>query len=125
MEVNLVERMIAFRDSQDIAYLDIDQCNSIENLNAVVIEILSWLKLQRKRELWIAQGRKIELKPMDLNFEFPWCNELKSYLKGNNILSEYFTIAGKTLDFKEGIPSDYVLAARDLAHKLYNPPKMV
>ena len=41
MEVNLVERMIAFRDSQDIAYLDIYQCNSIENLNAIVIEILS------------------------------------------------------------------------------------
>ena len=123
--MNIVEKLMAFRDSQDIAQLGMDTCINLENLNVIAIEILSWLKLQHKRELWIAQGRKAKLKSMDLNFDFPWCNELKSYINNNYIFGEYFTITGKTLDFKEDISSDYVLAARELAYKLYNPEKTV
>lgn len=123
--MNIVEKLMAFRDSQDISQLDMDKCIDIENLNVIVIEILSWLKLQHKRELWIAQGRKTKLKSMDLNFEFPWCNELESYIKANYIFGEYFIIEGKTMDFKDDIPSDYILTARKLAYELYNPEKIV
>ena len=63
--MNIVEKLMAFRDSQDIAQLGMDTCIDLENLNVIAIEILSWLKLQHKRELWIAQGRKTKLKSMD------------------------------------------------------------
>ena len=52
--MNIVEKLMAFRDSQDIAQLGMDTCINLENLNVIAIEILSWLKLQHKRELWIA-----------------------------------------------------------------------
>ncbi|MCR5598898.1 MAG: hypothetical protein K6G19_12080 [Lachnospiraceae bacterium] len=123
--MNIVVKLMAFRDSQDIAQLGMDKCIDIENLNVIVIEILSWLKLQHKRELWIAQGRKTKLKSMDLNFEFPWCNELESYIKANYIFGEYFIIEDKTMDFKDDIPLDYILTARKLAYELYNPEKIV
>lgn len=123
--MNIVEKMMAFRDSQDIAQLGVDKCVDLENLNVIVIEILSWLKLQYKRELWIAQGRKTKLKPMDLNYEFPWCNELESYINDNNTFGEHFIIIGKTMEFKDEIPLDYILTARKLAFELYNPEKIV
>lgn len=122
--MNIVDKMIAFRDTQDITYLGMDKCIDIENLNVIVIEILSWLKLQHKRELWIVQGRKANLKPMELNYNFPWCNELKIYIKGNNIFGEYFVIQNNTLDFKSDISMDYVLKTRKLAYDSYNPEKM-
>lgn len=39
--MNIVKKMMAFRDSQDIAQLGMDKCVDLENLNVIVIEILS------------------------------------------------------------------------------------
>ena len=58
----ITDVLISFRDTQDITYLQgVDTSVNMEDLNAIVIEILSWLKLEHKRIIWQEEGRKILL----------------------------------------------------------------
>lgn len=122
--MNVVENLIEFRMTQDIKVLNVTDCFDKENLNVIVIEILSWLQLQRKREIWIEQGRKASLKPMPIFPECPWCCELKEYMQQDNVLSNYFIIANNTLDFKPDISEEVAHNLRVYAYENYEPEKM-
>ena len=88
--MNIVEVLINYRETQNTTVLGDVSGTDSQELNVIVVEILSWLKLQRKRELWLEQGRKTSLKPMELNVSFPWCKTLLDLLKRNNVFSETF-----------------------------------
>ena len=79
---------------------------SIDLLNIIAISILAWLELEQKRINWISQGKKTKLKAMSLNYQFPWCIELKALLEKDNILSRYFVINNKEMTFKSCIPEE-------------------
>ena len=78
--MNIADLLLEFRDQQNTALLVSNSQADIENLNVIAIELLAWLKLEYKRELWIAQGRKTALKPLILNYNYPWCSELRELL---------------------------------------------
>lgn len=122
--MNIVEKLIQFRKNQDIEELNITFCFDKENLNVIVMEILSWLQLQHKRELWIEQGRKASLKPMAISLEYTWCNDLEKYLQQDNALSSYFSIKNNVLDFKESISAETAHILRAYAYENYEPEKM-
>ena len=119
--MNIVERLLYFSDTQNTEYLDIQNCTNIENLNVIAIELVSWLKLQHKRELWIQQGRRASLKPMPLNTNYPWCNELIDYLKQDNELSRHFVIVDNNLDIKPIMSDEEIRQLRKFAYDNYNP----
>ena len=54
--MNIVDLLIEFRITQNKEILGNVDWIEQENLNVIAIEILSWLKLERKRELWIEEG---------------------------------------------------------------------
>jgi len=83
--MNFVEKLITYCETQNFTDLNLTNCVDQENLNVIVIEILSWLRLQRKREQWIEQRRKAKLKPMALNMKYAWCSEFVSYVYQDNI----------------------------------------
>ena len=116
--MNIVDKMIEFRATRNVEGLDgIDS----DNLIVIVTEILSWLKLERKREIWIGQGKKAVHKPLELNMNYPWCNDLVKILQGDNSLAEVFCIEGKCFSFKSSVTSEYIHEARRLADEKYNP----
>lgn len=123
--MNIVERLLYFRDTQNTECLDIQNCTNIEDLNVIAIEIISWLKLQHKRELWIQQGRRASLKPMPLNINYPWCNELIDYLKQDNELSRHFVIVDNNLDIKPIVSDEEIRQLRKFAYDNYNPEKLI
>ncbi len=57
--MNIVDRMIEFRKTRESDILGLLPLFEPESLTVIVTEILAWLKLERKREIWQEQGKKI------------------------------------------------------------------
>ena len=120
--MNIVDKLIEFNTTRDRAALGVT--SDIEQRTLVVIanDILAWLKLERKRELWIEQGKAIAHKPLELNMDYPWCKDLERLLNEDNPLAEEFCIKDNCLTFKDGVSDDYIHEAMALAFEKYNPP---
>lgn len=120
--MNLVEKLLDYRNNRNS---EIFENVKKDNLTVIVTELLSWLKLERKREIWIEQGKKTCLKPLELNFNYPWCNDLVEILNGDNCFSEVFYVSEKKLYFKENVDQNYIQEARRLAYDMYNPEMII
>ncbi|MDE6434658.1 MAG: hypothetical protein K2L07_10585 [Lachnospiraceae bacterium] len=90
-------------------------------INVVAINILDWLELERKRELWIEAGRKTKLKPLQLNFKYDWCNNLKKMVEEWKVFEKYFYIVEDKFDFLPEVDEATRTAIRDTVYKNYNP----
>lgn len=88
-------------DSQISKYITISDKTT---LTSACIELLSWLRLEKKRELWISEGRKTSLKPLELNKSFPWCILLGDMITKIPDLNMLFEIKNQKLNFKESVP---------------------
>ncbi|MBQ8708580.1 MAG: hypothetical protein IJ523_10880 [Succinivibrionaceae bacterium] len=119
--MNIVDIMIELRNTRKSELLEhIDP----DNLTVIVTEILSWLRLERKREIWLEQGRPTALKSLALNMNYPWCADLVKILQNDNVFAEVFQVDGKHLSFKDSVTDDYRHEARLLAYEKYDP-KMI
>lgn len=96
---------------------------SPKDIRVVVIEILSWLKLEYKRESWMREGKKKKLKPLPLNDNSIWCKNLKEIVKKELVFKQYFVIENNRLDFSPDIAEDVRRKARKKAFDYYNPQK--
>lgn len=94
---------------------------SKDNLNVIVVKILSWLKLEYKKSLWIAEGKKTELKPLELKENYSWCADLKRFISGTKAFSAYFRVDENKVTFAQNIPIEEQNRLRKKAYFLYNP----
>ena len=119
--MNISDRLVEFNNTRDTATLGV--ISDIEQRTLVVIanDILTWLKLERKRELWIEQGKAITHKLLELNMDYPWCKDLERILNEDNPLAEVFCIKDNCLTFKDSVSDDYIHEVRALAYEKYNP----
>lgn len=120
--VNIVDIIIECYETGTSKDLYLQEYSSID-VRVVMIELLAWLKLEHKREIWINDGKKASLKPLLLNDNYPWCRDLKAIIAKENILSQYFSINGDEFDFVDSIPEEYRTQARERAFEYYNPQK--
>lgn len=123
--MNIAEKLLLYWETLDATILVRGERIGREDLNIIVIELLSWLKLERKRELWIEQGRRIQHRPMALNMQYPWCNELVKLVQKEPCFSEVFVIEGETMTFRNDISEEYIHEARRIAYERFNPPIMI
>ncbi len=96
---------------------------SPKNIRVVVIEILDWLKLEYKRELWIKEGKKTSLKPLILNYNYTWCKNLREIVDKEVLFNQYFCIVNNEFDFSPNITEENRKRAREKAYDFYNPQK--
>lgn len=96
---------------------------SPKDIRVVVIEILSWLKLEHKRELWIKEGKKTRLKPLILNYDYTWCKNLREIVDKEILFNRYFCIVNNRFDFSPNITDENRKKARKKAYDFYNPQK--
>ena len=96
---------------------------SSRDVRVVMIELLTWLKLEHKREVWIKEGKKTSLKPLILNDIYPWCRNLKVMITKLDEFSQCFSINGDEFDFVDSMPEEYRMQARVKAFEYYNPQK--
>lgn len=51
----------------------------------VVVKILSWLKLEHKRSIWISQGKRNRFKPLEIDMRYPWCANLYKLVENESL----------------------------------------
>lgn len=121
---NIIHILVEYLNSQDESLLNIHySIQDKSSLNSACIELLSWLKLERKRELWITEGRKTKLKPMELNTNYEWYHSLIDLIENNTSLNSLFEIKNMELNFKESISDETKAQLRKDAYELYNAPR--
>lgn len=103
-----IEEKLIIYDKTGNRKLIICEDNQIENdkLSAIVRNIIDWLELEYKRTLWMKEGRKTCLKPMELRMQYPWCRELVELVDKEPLFKEYFFIQGNKLDFCKSISEE-------------------
>ena len=85
-------------------------------------ELLAWLKLEKKREKWISEGKRSSLKPLELKSDYDWCNLVQQIIDQETIFSEIFEIDDNKLYFKSTVAEELKNQLRKDAYLLYNPP---
>lgn len=122
--MNIVDRMVEYRKTGDEKILiTSDYGIDKQNLNVIVINILSWLRLEHERSIWIAQGRKTCLKSLELNMRYLWCAGLRTLVEREKMFYEYFSIKESKFNFSDWVAEDIKIEARKLAYENYNPQK--
>jgi|GEM_PF-1433460 len=112
-EVNVVLRDFCLDSKQTASFV------------TMVIDVIAWLKLGYKRELWINEGRPTKHKALSLNMDYSWCQILKDVTDNDKRFSNYFIINEKGFDFKESISEQERIEAMKIAYDNYNPPMSV
>jgi hypothetical protein len=123
--MNIAEKLLLFLETFDVTILLGNVKIERENLNVIVIDVLSWLKLERKREIWIEQGRTIQHRAMSLNMQHQWCKDLVKLVQEEPCFSEVFVIESDMLTFRNDISEEYIHEARRIAYERFNPSIMI
>lgn len=124
--MDIVDRFLKYRESGDVELLIASDINiERQNLNVIVIQILAWLKLEHKRSLWIAEGKKTNLKPYKMELQFSWCTDLKQLVEKEKIFQNYFKIKNGGLYLSDLITEQEKEMIRKKAYENYNPPEHI
>ena len=123
--MNIVDCLLGFYYEENASLLmDVNEYD-ITSLRVIATELLSWMKLQQKRMLWINSGKKTSLKPMTLNMSYQWCQLLCQYVETQSKFNEAFEIRDGYLDFRKDLAEEYILYAFQVAYEKYNPQIIV
>ncbi len=118
--MDIIDLMLDFRKNgcvDQLTNIDISK----DNLNVIVVNILSWLKLEYKRSLWMAEGKKTKLKPLELKENYSWCADLKRLIAGTKVFNAYFRVDENKVVFAKDIPMEERNRLREKAYFGYNP----
>ena len=117
--MSMIDELLSYMNNQDKKILiTADIQMSIYELNVVVIEILSWLKLEHKRSVWIAEGRKNCLKPLAVDIKYPWCANLYKLVDNEKLFHENFSIKDGKFNFSDTVSEKEKKIAREKARCL-------
>ncbi len=121
-----IKKMIDYINKRDKDILI--TCNTdinIGDLSSVIIEILSWLRLEHKRRLWMAEGRKTCYKSLEIDVRYPWCAHLKMLVEKEKLFRDCFVIKDGKFDFADSVTEEEKMRARETVYNDYNPPRHV
>ena len=89
----------------------------------VVVKILSWLKLEHKRSIWISQGKRNRFKPLEIDMRYPWCANLYKLVENESLFQDCFFIKNSKFGFLDSVSEEDRRKARERAYQNYNPQK--
>lgn len=123
-EPDVIDRMLQYLNSMDKDAVLINNVQlSEKDLNVIIIKILSWLKLEYKRSIWISEGRKTCYKPLQIDTKYPWCANLCMLVEKESLFQNNFRIVDGKFDFANSVNEMERMLAREKAYKGYNPQK--
>ena len=123
---DIVKKIINYLEIQNPSVIiNKSHVDNLETLNCVCFEILAWLKLERKREIWISEGKKTCLKPLELNSKYEWCNLLMLIIQNEPLFHETFEIKDDKLFLQNDLSDETKTQIRNDAFQLYNPTPIV
>lgn len=89
-------------------------------LRVVMINIVDWLKLEYKRET-----QKRPSKPLLLNYNYDWCNNVKILVESDYIFSQVFSVSEGRLYYNKCLDDNIIREARRLCFEEFNPPEFI
>ncbi|MDE5697736.1 MAG: hypothetical protein K2I96_10055 [Lachnospiraceae bacterium] len=96
-----------------------------DSLILIIDNILSWLKLGYKRELWKKEKRYVRQKPLDINLKYIWCKILKDLTETDPRFYECFSITDKQFDFSDLVTEKERIALMKLAYDNFKPKQLI
>lgn len=90
------------------------------SFHVMITEVLSWLKLGYKRELWKQERKYVKHKPLSINLSYTWCRILKQITENDQRYSRYFTITDKEFDFRETVSDQKRIEAMKIVYDKFN-----
>ena len=120
MNTDIVKIFIRYLDTQ-IPFTEYVTIKDKSKLNTICFDLLSWLKLEKKREKWITEGKRTCLKPMEVKREYGCRDLLIQLVEKEPLFNELFEFNGKEFYFKDTVPGDVRSQIRADAFSMYNP----
>ena len=123
--MSTIDELLKYMKKRDKSILIPNNQLSDYELNVVVVKILSWLKLEHKRSIWIAQGKKTRFKSLEVDIRYPWCANLYQLVENEKLFHDYFSIKEGEFDFSDEVSEEEKVMAREKAYQNYNPQKHI
>lgn len=125
----IIKDMLYYSQTRDINYwlkkypLENDEYGN--SLILIVDNILSWLRLGYKREMWKKEKTYVKQKPLDINLKYLWCKILKELTETNPSFSEYFCITDRQFDFRERVTAKERIVVMKLVYDEFQPKQLI
>ncbi len=118
---DIVDRLLYYMETRNRKLLiTSDMEMEPSNLAVITIEILAWLKLEHKRTMWMAEGKKTCLKPFKLK-QCPWCLDLCRLVEKEREFQLYFNIENGYFNFSDNVTEVERKILRKKAFQNFNP----
>lgn len=121
--MDIVAAMLKYMEVKDKRILVKNIQISDYELTVVVVKILSWLKLEHKRSIWISQGKRNRFKPLEVDMRYPWCANLYKLVENESLFQDCFLIKNSKFGFLDSVSEEDRRKAREKAYQNYNPQK--
>lgn len=121
--MDIVGAMLKYMEVKDKRILVKNIQISDYELTVVVVKILSWLKLEHKRSIWISQGKRNRFKPLEIDMRYPWCANLYKLVENESLFQDCFFIKNSKFSFLDSVSEEDRRKAREKAYQNYNPQK--
>lgn len=121
--MDIVAAMLKYMEVKDKRILVKNIQISDYELTIVVVKILSWLKLEHKRSIWISQGKRNRFKPLEIDMRYPWCANLYKLVENESLFQDCFLIKNSKFGFLDSVSEEDRRKAREKAYQNYNPQK--
>jgi hypothetical protein len=121
--MDIVGAMLKYMEVKDKRILVKNIQISDYELTVVVVKILSWLKLEHKRSIWISQGKRKRFKPLEIDMRYPWCANLYKLVENESLFQDCFLIKNSKFSFLDSVSEEDRRKAREKAYQNYNPQK--
>lgn len=121
--MDIVDALLRYMEDKDKKILIRNVQIRDYELTVVVVKILSWLKLEHKRSIWISQGKRNCFKSLEVDRRYPWCANLYRLVENEKLFQDCFLIMDSKFDFSDSVSEEDKRKAREKAYKNYNPQK--
>ena len=121
--MDIVGAMLMYMEVKDKRILVKNIQISDYELTVVVVKILSWLKLEHKRSIWISQGKRNRFKPLEIDMRYPWCANLYKLVENESLFQDCFLIKNSKFGFLDSVSEEDRRKAREKAYQNYNLQK--
>ena len=121
--MDIVGAMLKYMEVKDKRILVKNIQISDYELTVVVVKILSCLKLEHKRSIWISQGKRNRFKPLEIDMRYPWCANLYKLVENESLFQDCFLIKNSKFSFLDSVSEEDRRKAREKAYQNYNPQK--
>ena len=121
--MDIVAAMLKYMEVKDKRILVKNIQISDYELTVVVVKILSWLKLEHKRSIWISQGKRNRFKPLEIDMRYPWYANLYKLVENESLFQDCFLIKNSKFSFLDSVSEEDRRKVREKAYQNYNPQK--